>query len=89
METPTLISADQTWALWAVLLSAGAFGHWAETTHWGARLSGAVIAIGTTFVGVAVGHWLRRSVNLRLEGERLTMRRRTKRAGRKPCVHAL
>jgi len=50
METMTLISADQTWALWAVLLSAGAFGLWAEKTSWGSKLSGAVIAIGTTFV---------------------------------------
>ena len=50
METTTLISADQTWALWAVLLSAGAFGLWAEKTRWGSKLSGAVIAIGTTFV---------------------------------------
>jgi uncharacterized membrane protein len=50
METTTRISADQTWALWAVLLSAGAFGLWAEKTRWGSRLSGAVIAIGTTFV---------------------------------------
>ena len=50
METTTLIAADQTWALWAVLLSAGAFGLWAEKTRWGSKLSGAVIAIGTTFV---------------------------------------
>lgn len=46
----TLISPDQTWALWAVLLSAAAFGLWAERTRWGSKLSGAVIAIGTTFV---------------------------------------
>lgn len=46
----TLISPDQTWALWAVLLVAGAFGLWAERTAWGAKLSGAVVAIGTTFV---------------------------------------
>jgi hypothetical protein len=45
-----LLAADQTWALWAMLLCAGAFGLWAETTPWGRRLSGAVIAIGTTFV---------------------------------------
>jgi len=50
MVTTTLISPDQHWALWAVLLSAGAFGLWAEKTRWGSRLSGAVIAIGTTFV---------------------------------------
>ncbi len=50
METTTLIAPDQHWALWAVLLAAGAFGLWAETTRWGSRLSGAVIAIGTTFV---------------------------------------
>ena len=46
----TLISPDQTWALWAVLLSAAAFGLWAERTTWGSKLSGAVVAIGTTFV---------------------------------------
>jgi len=46
----SLISAEQHWALWAVLLSAAAFGLWAERTSWGSRLSGAVIAIGTTFV---------------------------------------
>lgn len=46
----TLISADQAWALWAVLLSAAAFGLWAERTRWGSKLSGAVIAIGSTFV---------------------------------------
>lgn len=46
----TLISPDQTWALWAVLLSAAAFGLWAERTRWGSKLSGAVVAIGATFV---------------------------------------
>lgn len=46
----TLISPEQHWALWAILLSAGAFGIWAERTRWGSRLSGAVVAIGTTFV---------------------------------------
>ncbi len=46
----TLISPDDTWALWAILLAAGAFGLWAERTKWGSRLSGAVVAIGTTFV---------------------------------------
>jgi uncharacterized membrane protein len=47
---PTLIPAEQHWALWAVLLGAAAFGLWAERTRWGARVSGAVIAIGCTFV---------------------------------------
>ena len=46
----TLISPDHHWALWAILLAAGAFGLWAERTPWGSKLSGAVIAIGTTFV---------------------------------------
>jgi uncharacterized membrane protein len=45
-----LIPADQHWVLWAVVLGAAAFGLWAERTRIGARLSGAVIAIGTTFV---------------------------------------
>ena len=42
----TLIAPDQTWFLWAVLLSAGAFGLWAEKTRWGSRLSGAVVYSG-------------------------------------------
>ncbi len=46
----SLISPDQTWALWAILLAAGAFGLWAERTPWGSKLSGAVVAIGATFV---------------------------------------
>jgi uncharacterized membrane protein len=46
----TLIAADDHWAIWAVLLAAAAFGLWAERTRWGAKLSGAVIAIGATMV---------------------------------------
>lgn len=45
----TLIAPDQTWALWAVVLGAAAFGLWAERTRWGARLSGAVLSILATF----------------------------------------
>ena len=45
-----LIPGDNTWGLLAVLLAAAAFGLWAERTRWGARLSGAVVAIGTTFL---------------------------------------
>jgi len=44
------IPADHHWTLWAVLLGAAALGLWAERTRVGSRLSGAVIAIGTTFV---------------------------------------
>jgi len=46
----TLISADQHWALWAVLLGSAAFGLWAEKTRWGAKISGAVVSILSTFV---------------------------------------
>lgn len=46
----TLIKPDQDWVLWAVLLGAAAFGLWAERRRWGQRLSGAVLAIGFTFV---------------------------------------
>jgi len=46
----TLITADQTWMVWAILLSAAAFGFWAEKTRWGKKLSGCVITIATTFV---------------------------------------
>jgi uncharacterized membrane protein len=46
----TLISPGNAWALWAILLSAGAFGVWAERTPWGSKVSGAVVAIGVAFV---------------------------------------
>lgn len=46
----TLVAPDQHWILWAVLLGAAAFGLWAERTRWGARVSGAVLTIGATFV---------------------------------------
>ena len=46
----TLLKPDAHWAIWAVLLATAAFALWAERTRWGSRLSGAVIAIGTTFV---------------------------------------
>jgi len=46
----SLIDPTNIWGLWAILLSAAAFALWAEGTRWGARLSGAVIAIGVTFV---------------------------------------
>ncbi len=51
-----LITPDQTWALLAILLSAAAFGCWAEQhTRWGARVSGVIMAITSTFAIVAVG----------------------------------
>ncbi|MDY7096399.1 MAG: DUF819 family protein, partial [Acidobacteriota bacterium] len=46
----TWVRPDDHWALWTVLLAAGAFGIWAERTRWGARVSGAVVAIGTALV---------------------------------------
>ena len=47
--TAPLIAPDQTWAIWAVLLAAAAFGYWAETTSWGRKLSGAILTMGFTF----------------------------------------
>jgi uncharacterized membrane protein len=46
----SLIGPGDHWWIWTVLLAAGAFGVWAERTRFGARLSGAVVAIGTTMV---------------------------------------
>ncbi|RJP56472.1 MAG: DUF819 family protein [Melioribacteraceae bacterium] len=46
----TLIDSNQTWILWSILLLAAYFGIWAEKTKIGSRLSGAVVAILTTFV---------------------------------------
>lgn len=45
----TLIRPDHHWALWAILLSAAAFGLLAEQTRWGRKLSAAVLAIGAGF----------------------------------------
>lgn len=44
-----MIAPDDTWSLLAVLLVAAGVGLWAERTRIGARISGAVIAIATTF----------------------------------------
>ncbi len=46
----TLVTADQAWLLWAILLGAGALGFRAERTRLGSRLSGAVLAMGATFL---------------------------------------
>ncbi|MDH5633802.1 MAG: DUF819 family protein [Gammaproteobacteria bacterium] len=40
-----MISVDDTWALWALLLLAAACGFWAERTWLGARFSGAMVAL--------------------------------------------
>ena len=45
----TLIPAGSTWALWAVLLAAAAFGLHVENTRIGRRLSGAILTMGFTF----------------------------------------
>ncbi len=46
----SLISPDQHWLLWAVLISSAAFGLWAEKTKWGSKLSAVVISILATLV---------------------------------------
>lgn len=46
----TLISADQTFAVWAALAIAATIGLFAETTRIGRKLSGAVITMGAAFV---------------------------------------
>ncbi len=45
-----LISPDQHWILWAILVVAAAFGVWAEKTKIGSKLSAVVITILFTFV---------------------------------------
>lgn len=47
---PVIVSPDQHWLIWAVLLAAAAFGIWSERTRWGARLSGCLVTMGVTFV---------------------------------------
>ena len=46
----SLIAADQSWAIWSVLLAAAAFGFWAEGKRWGRKLSGAVLTMAATFL---------------------------------------
>ncbi|MCK5860725.1 MAG: DUF819 family protein, partial [Abyssibacter sp.] len=50
MHDTALISADQTWLLLAILLTAAAVGLWADRQRWGSRISGAVVSILITFV---------------------------------------
>lgn len=46
----SLISPQQEFALWAVLLLAALFGIWGEKTRWGSKVSGAVITMMTTLI---------------------------------------
>ncbi|MCP4676995.1 MAG: DUF819 family protein [Deltaproteobacteria bacterium] len=45
----SLITSDQTWAVWTVLLWAAAIGLWSESTRIGRKLSGAVVTMAVTF----------------------------------------
>ncbi len=44
-----LISPDNAWAIWTILLAAAAFGLLGERTGWGGRLSGVILTMGATF----------------------------------------
>lgn len=48
--TAPLITADQTWAIWAILLAAAATGFYLENTKLGRKLSGAILTMAVTFV---------------------------------------
>ena len=45
-----LISPDQHWLLWTILIIAATFGIWAEKSKIGSKISGAVMTILFTFV---------------------------------------
>jgi len=45
-----LITADQAWAIWAILLGAAAFGFMAENSRIGRKVSGAILTMGATFL---------------------------------------
>ena len=45
-----MITADQSWAIWTVLLAAAAFGFRLENTKLGRKLSGAILTMGFTFI---------------------------------------
>ena len=50
MPSDALISAQDTWALWAILITAATLGLLAEKTNIGARISAVIITISITFV---------------------------------------
>ena len=51
----TLITSNDTWALWAVLLVLAAVGLWLERTYVGARLSGAALTLVLAFLLTNMG----------------------------------
>ncbi len=50
MFNEPLISENNHWVLWAILLIIATFGFWAERTKWGSKLSGMMIALLSTFL---------------------------------------
>ncbi|MFA3783979.1 DUF819 domain-containing protein [Melioribacteraceae bacterium 4301-Me] len=50
MGTKTLVSPEQHWLLWAILIAVATFGIWSEKTKWGSKLSGAVVSIIGSFI---------------------------------------
>lgn len=50
MGKNTLISPEEHWLLWAVLIAVAYFGLWSEKTKWGSKLSAAVVSIIGTFL---------------------------------------
>lgn len=50
-----LISPDNDFAVWGVLLTISALGFWADTTAWGRRVSGVIIAIIIALVLANIG----------------------------------
>ena len=44
-----LISPEQKFALWSILLLSSAYGLWIEKTRWGTKISGVVVTILATF----------------------------------------
>lgn len=50
-----LIGADQTFALWAVLIGLAAFGFWSERTRIGSRMSGAITIMVASLILANIG----------------------------------
>lgn len=50
MFSNTLVASDNSWMLWAIIITAAAFGVWAEKTRLGSKLSAVVITILVTFI---------------------------------------
>ena len=50
MLSESLISPDQDFAIWSILIAIAAFGFWCERTSWGRKYSGVMLLITLSII---------------------------------------